>query len=145
MEVIVRQIFGEPVPTVPIPCDRDRAEPVGIPLLRLPPPTDAPPVTATDLDALGAAAEFQFGDSAARYSGSTTKSRLADPYRCGADAAGSVITAESSPCEVLVGGGARWATIVAAAGASAEPWPEGADAAGTVLAAESSPCKALVG
>ena len=55
-------------PTVPIPCDRDRAEPMGTPLLRLPPPTDAPPVTTTDLDALGAAAEFPFGDSAGRYS-----------------------------------------------------------------------------
>ena len=44
-----------------------------------------------------------------------------------ASAAGSVITAESSPSEVLVGRGGRWATIVAAAGASAEPWspPEG--------------------
>ena len=53
------------VPTVPIPSDRDRAEPLGTPLLRLLPPTDAPPVTATDLDALGAAVEFQLGDSAA--------------------------------------------------------------------------------
>ena len=45
----------------------------------------------------------------------------------GADAAGSVITAESSHCKVLVGRGARWATIIAAAGASAEPWssPDG--------------------
>ena len=51
-----------------MPFDRDRAEPVGTPLLRLAPPTDAPPVTTTDLDALGAAAEYQFGDSAARYS-----------------------------------------------------------------------------
>ena len=40
----------------------------------------------------------------------------------GADAAGSVITAESSPCIVSVGRGARWAITVAAAGASAEPW-----------------------
>ena len=46
----------------------DRAEPVGAPLLRLPLPTDAPPVPTNNLDALGAAAEFQFGDSAARYS-----------------------------------------------------------------------------
>ena len=46
------------VPMVPIPSDRDRVEPVGTTLLRLAPPTDAPPVTTTDLDALGAAAEF---------------------------------------------------------------------------------------
>ena len=39
-----------------------------------------------------------------------------------ADAVGFVITAESCPCKVLVGRGACWATIVAAAGASAEPW-----------------------
>ena len=63
----------------------------------------------------------------------------------GADAAGSVITAESSPCKVLVGGGARWATIIAAAGSPAEPRPEGADAAGAVITAESSPCQVLVG
>ena len=56
------------VSTVPIPSDRDRAEPVGTPLSRLRLPTDAPPVTTTDLDAVGAAAEFQFGDSAARNS-----------------------------------------------------------------------------
>jgi len=41
----------------------------------------------------------------------------------GADAAGSVISAESGPCEVLVGGGACWAIDVAAAGASAGPVP----------------------
>ena len=40
----------------------------------------------------------------------------------GADAAGSVSTTESSPCKVLVGRGARWETLVAAAGASAESW-----------------------
>ena len=56
------------VPTVPIPSDRDRAEPAGTPLLRLPPPTDAPSATTTDLDAFGAAAEFQFNDSAVLYS-----------------------------------------------------------------------------
>ena len=46
------------VPTTPIPSDRDRAEPVGTPLLRLtPPPGDA--LTApTKLDALGDAAEL---------------------------------------------------------------------------------------
>ena len=63
----------------------------------------------------------------------------------GADVDGSVITAESSPCKVLVGGGARWATNVAEAEGSAEPWPEGADVDGAVLTAECSPCKVLVG
>ena len=61
-----------PVPTAssipPVPSDRDRTEPVGTPLLRNPPPTDALPVTTTDLDALGAAADVKSGDSAARYS-----------------------------------------------------------------------------
>ena len=41
----------------------------------------------------------------------------------GADAAGSVISAESAPCGVLDVGGTCWATLVAAAGASAEPVP----------------------
>ena len=41
----------------------------------------------------------------------------------GADAAGSVISAESASCEVLDMGGACWATVVKAAGASAEPVP----------------------
>ena len=45
------------------------------------------------------------------------------PCREGADAAGSVITAESAPCGVLDVGGACWATLVVAAGASAEPAP----------------------
>ena len=57
---------ASPVPAVPIPPDHGRAEPVGTPLLRLPPPADVPPVTTTDLDALGIAAEFQLDDSAAR-------------------------------------------------------------------------------
>ena len=39
----------------------------------------------------------------------------------GADATESVITVESSSCRVLVERGARWATTVAAAGASGEP------------------------
>ena len=41
---------------------------MGTHFLRLPLPTDAPPVTTTDLDAVGAANEFQFGDPAACYS-----------------------------------------------------------------------------
>ena len=39
----------------------------------------------------------------------------------GADVARSMIAVESAPCEVLVGEGACWATVVAAVGASAEP------------------------
>ena len=56
------------IPTVPILSDHDRAEPVGTPLLRLPPSTDAPLVTTIDLDALDAPDAFQFGDSAGLYS-----------------------------------------------------------------------------
>ena len=41
----------------------------------------------------------------------------------GADTAGSVIAAESAPCEVLDEEGACRATLLAAAGASAEPVP----------------------
>ena len=76
---------GSSVRTATIQSDRDRTEPVRTPLLRLPWPTDAPPVTATDLNTLGAAAEFQFGESAyalfARRLGSGTidEARL----RCG--------------------------------------------------------------
>ena len=40
---------------------RDRAEPVGTPLLRLPPSPDVPSATTVDLDALGAAAELPYG------------------------------------------------------------------------------------
>ena len=39
----------------------------------------------------------------------------------GADAAGSVIAAESAPFEVIIGERASWATAVAAVGAFAEP------------------------
>ena len=45
------------------------------------------------------------------------------PFGKGADAAGSVIVAESAPCEVLDGEGGCWTTLVAAAVASAEPVP----------------------
>ena len=44
--------------TVPIPSDRDRAEPVETPLLRLTPPLGDTPTAPTKLDALGDAAEF---------------------------------------------------------------------------------------
>ena len=57
-----------PAPTEPIPSGRERAEPVGTPILRRPPFPDVPSATTADLDALGAAAESQFVDSAARYS-----------------------------------------------------------------------------
>ena len=62
----------------------------------------------------------------------------------GADAARSVISAESAPCEMLDVGGASWATLVPAAGASAEPVPppEGAaknEAKAVSAAGKSSP------
>ena len=63
----------------------------------------------------------------------------------GLDAAGSLITAEYFPCKVLVEGGAREATIVAAAGVSAKPWREGENADEAVLTAESPPCKVIIG
>ena len=56
------------VPTVPIPSDRDRAEPVGTPILQLTHPSGDTPTAPTTLDALGDAAELQFVDSVARYS-----------------------------------------------------------------------------
>ena len=56
------------VPTVPIPSDRDRAEPVGTPLLWLTPLLGDTPPAPAKLDALGDAAESQCADSVARYS-----------------------------------------------------------------------------
>ena len=56
------------LPTVPIPFDRDRAEPVGTPLLRHTPPLGDTPPAPAKLDALGDAAKLQFADSVARYS-----------------------------------------------------------------------------
>ena len=53
---------------MPVPSDRNRAEPVGTPLLRLTPPPGDTPSAPTKLDALGDAAELQFADSVARYS-----------------------------------------------------------------------------
>ena len=53
---------------MPIPSDRDRAEPVGTPLLRLTPPLGDTTPAPAKLDALGDAAEMQFTDSVARYS-----------------------------------------------------------------------------
>ena len=56
------------VPTVPIPSDRDRAEPVETPPLRLTPPLGDTPPAPAKLDALGDADKLQFADSVARYS-----------------------------------------------------------------------------
>ena len=56
------------VPTLPIPSDRDRAEPVGTPFFRLMPPLGDTPLSPAKLDALGDAAKLQFADSVARYS-----------------------------------------------------------------------------
>ena len=58
---------ASPVPTVPISSDRDRAEPVGTPLLRLTPPPGDTPTAPTTLDTLDDAAVLQFVDSVARY------------------------------------------------------------------------------
>ena len=59
---------ASPVPTVPIQCDPDRAEPVGTPFLRLTPPRGDTPPAPAKLDALGDDGELQFTDSVARYS-----------------------------------------------------------------------------
>ena len=59
---------ASPVATVPIRSDRDRAELVGTPLLRLTPPPGDTPTAPTKLDALGDAAELQFADSVVRCS-----------------------------------------------------------------------------
>ena len=56
-----------PVPTVPIPSDRDRSEPLGALLLELSILSESPSAPKAGLDALGAAAEINSGDSAARY------------------------------------------------------------------------------
>ena len=58
---------SSPVPTVPIPSDRDRAEPVETPFLRLTPPPGGTPTAPTKLDALGDVAELQFADPVVRY------------------------------------------------------------------------------
>ena len=59
---------ASPVPTVPIPSDRDCAEPLGTSLLRLTPPPGDTSTALTKLDALGDGAELQFADPVARYS-----------------------------------------------------------------------------
>ena len=55
------------VPTVSMPSDRDRAEPVGTPLVWLTPPLGDTAPASAKLDALDAA-KLQFADSVARYS-----------------------------------------------------------------------------
>ena len=55
------------VPTVPIPSGRDRAESTENPVATRPPPRGTLSTATPDLDALGAAAEFQFGESAVCY------------------------------------------------------------------------------
>ena len=59
---------ASPALTIPIPSGGDRAEPVGTPPLRFPPSADVPSATTAELDALGPAAELQFGDSTKCYS-----------------------------------------------------------------------------
>ena len=57
-----------PVPTAPTLSDRDQAKPLGIPILGLSTPSESPSAPTADLNALSAAGELQFGDSAACYS-----------------------------------------------------------------------------
>ena len=69
-----------PIPTVPIPSDHDRAKPLGLPLLGLSTLSESPSTPTADLDALGAAADLRFGDSAARCSHADWEiERLAEP------------------------------------------------------------------
>ena len=58
---------ASPSLTVPIPSGRDRPEPVGTPIVRLPPSPDVASATPANLDALGDAAESEFGESTALY------------------------------------------------------------------------------
>ena len=69
---------------MPIPSDRDRAELVGTPLLRLTHPPGDTPTAPTKLDALGDAAELQFGDSVARYSHADWERQQQDEPTCNA-------------------------------------------------------------
>ena len=73
---------ASPVATVPIRSDRDRAELVGTPLLRLTPPPGDTPTAPTKLDALGDAAELQFADSVARYSRADWERKQQDELTC---------------------------------------------------------------
>ena len=67
-------------PTVTIPSGRDCAEPEGTPLFRRLPSPDVSSAKTVDLDALGAAAELELGDSAARHSHAEwARERRAEP------------------------------------------------------------------
>ena len=71
-----------PVPTVSMPSDRDRTEPLGLPPSRLSTPLESPSVPTAVLDALGAAAELRLDDSAARYwHVDWEREQLAEPTR----------------------------------------------------------------
>ena len=61
-------LADSPVRAVPLPSDRDHAEPMGTSLLRLTPSPGEMPSVPTRSDALGDAAELRFADSVARYS-----------------------------------------------------------------------------
>ena len=56
------------VPAVPIQFDRYRAEPIGTPLLRLPPTPGDMPIAPTKLEALGDVGTPQFADPVPRFS-----------------------------------------------------------------------------
>ena len=59
---------ASPVSTVSIPSDRDRAEPSGTPLIRLPSTPGDTPTAPTKLEALDDVDELQFTDSIRRFS-----------------------------------------------------------------------------
>ena len=61
-------LADSPVRTVPLPSDRDHAEPMRTPFLRLTPCSGDTPTAPARLDALGDVAELRFADSVARYS-----------------------------------------------------------------------------
>ena len=61
-------LADSPVRTVPLPSDRDHAEPMGTPLLRLTPSPGETTTAPKRSDALRDAAELWFADSVARYS-----------------------------------------------------------------------------
>ena len=110
--------------TVPIPSDRDRADPVGTPVNGLPSPTGIPYFTTPDLDALGATAEQQGGDSVACYerqlgTGATRRAHM--PRRHALHSSWSargladllVVVFSSTPAPFLLGGsGACWQSTI---------------------------------
>ena len=65
-----------------------------------------------------------------------------EPGETGADTVGPVVTTESVPCVELLEKGVGWATVVAAAGASAEPVLTSVITAKTEAKALSAPGKA---